>query len=74
MSNNYVPRMRTLPKAYAEIKKMDPDTAFTMRALRRMVINGELPTVEVASKKLINLDLLLDKLSCISENDVVNAS
>lgn len=74
MSNNYVPRMRTLPKAYAEIKKMDPDTAFTMRALRRMVINGELPTVEVASKKLINLDLLLDKLSCISENDVANAS
>lgn len=74
MSNNYVPRMRTLPKAYAEIKKLDPDTAFTMRALRRMVINGELPTVEVASKKLINLDLLLDKLSCISENDVVNAS
>jgi hypothetical protein len=66
--------MRTLPKAYAEIKKMDPDTAFTMRALRRMVINGELPTVEVASKKLINLDLLLDKLSCISENDIVNAS
>lgn len=74
MSNNYVPRMRTLPKAYAEIKKMDPDTAFTMRALRRMVINGELPTVEVASKKLINLDLLLDKLSCIGENDVANAS
>lgn len=74
MSNNYVPRMRTLPKAYAEIKKMDPDTAFTMRALRRMVINGELPTVEVASKKLINLDLLLDKLSCISKNDVANAS
>lgn len=74
MSNNYVPRMRTLPKAYAEIKKLDPDTAFTMRALRRMVINGELPTVEVASKKLINLDLLLDKLSCISENDVANAS
>lgn len=74
MSNNYVPRMRTLPKAYAEIKKMDPDTAFTMRVLRRMVINGELPTVEVASKKLINLDLLLDKLSCISENDIVNAS
>lgn len=74
MSKNYVPRMRTLPKAYAEIKKLDPDTAFTMRALRRMVINGELPTVEVASKKLINLDLLLDKLSCISENDVANAS
>ena len=45
-----------------------------MRALRRMVINGELPTVEVASKKLINLDLLLDKLSCRSENDVANAS
>ena len=27
-----VPRLRTIPQAYEEITKDDPDTAFTMRA------------------------------------------
>ena len=61
-------RMRTIPKAYQEIKALDPNTDFTLRALRRMVSQGELPVVMVASKKLINLDLLLDKLSCYNDS------
>lgn len=61
-------RMRTIPKAFAEIKALDPNTDFTLRALRRMVKNGEIPTVQIASKKLINLDLLLDVLSCYNDN------
>ena len=63
-SNFYMPRLRTLPKAIEEIKKADPDTAMTMRALRRMVNTGEIPTVAVNSKKLINLDLLFKHISC----------
>jgi len=63
VNNKGLPRMRTIPKAYAEIKKLDPDTDFTIRALRRMVNNGEIPVVLIASKRLINLDILLDKLS-----------
>ena len=58
------PRMRTVPKAYEELKQLDPNTCFTLRALRRMVKNNEIPTVSVANKKLINFDLLLEKLSC----------
>lgn len=65
-----IPRMRTLPKAYAEIKALDPNTAFTMRALRRMVNTGELPVVQINSKKLINLDLLLNMLSCYTESAI----
>ena len=61
-------RMRTIPKAYAEIKALDPNTDFTLRALRRMVNNGEIPTVQIASKKLLNLDLLLDRLSCYNDS------
>ena len=61
---NSIPRLRTLPQAMEEIRKADPDTAMTMRALRRMVNTGELPTVAVNSKKLINLDLLLKHISC----------
>lgn len=63
-NNNRLPRMRTIPKAYEEIKKLDKDTCFTLRALRRMVNNGEIPVVQINSKKLINLDLLINKLSC----------
>ena len=61
------PRLRTIPQAYEEIKKYDPDTAFTIRALRRMVNTGELPTVAINSKRLINIDLLYDLFSFYNE-------
>ena len=61
-------RMRTIPKAFEEIKQVDPDTDLTLRALRRMVSNGEIPVVRISNKVLINLDLLLDKLSCYNDN------
>lgn len=63
-NNNRLPRMRTITKAYAEIKALDPDTDLTQRALRRMVANDEIPTTRIGNKHLINLDLLLDFLSC----------
>ena len=66
-------RMRTIPKAYEEIKALDPNTDLTLRALRRMVKNGEIPSVQIASKKLINLDLLLEVLSCYN-NDTTRVS
>ncbi len=55
-----VPRMRTLPEAAAELKRMDENTAFTLTALRRMTKTGEIPTINVGSKKLINFDKLLE--------------
>lgn len=65
-NNNVIrtlPRVRTIPKAYAEIKALDSGTSFSMRALRRMVKSGEMPTVTVGNKQLINLDLLIQKIS-----------
>lgn len=55
-------RLRTLPEAIKEVKRLDPDTALTLTALRRMVKNGEIPYVAVASKRLICLDVLIEKL------------
>lgn len=70
MSNaNNVPRMRTVTNAVAEIKKIDPNTDFTERALRRMIAKEEIPVVSIGNKKLINLDLLIEKLSCVDYND-----
>ena len=63
-----LPRMRTIPKAYEEIKKIDPDTSISMRLLRKLVNSGQIPTVKVSNKILINFDLLLDLLSCYNDD------
>ena len=60
---NTLPRMRTIPKAYEEVKAADPQTSFTIRALRRLIKCGDIQTVRVGNKNLINLDLLFDTLS-----------
>lgn len=56
-------RMRTIPKAFEAVKQADPNTDLTLRALRRMVNNGSIPTVQVGRKRLVDLDLLFDTLS-----------
>ena len=63
-----VPRMRTLPEAFAELKKEDPSTAYTLRALRAAVNKGEIPVVSVGNKRLINLDNLYEILNMPSYN------
>lgn len=71
-----IPRMRTVPEAFRELKKADPDTAYTLRALRADVNNGKIPFVQVGNggtKRLINLDQLFAMLgapSCLpGQND-----
>ncbi len=56
------PRMRTIPEAAAELKRLDKNTAITLCALRRMVKTGELPSVAIASKRLVNINQLLEML------------
>lgn len=68
---NTLPRMRTIPKAYEEVKAADPQTSFTIRALRRLIKCGDIQTVRVGNKNLINLDLLFDYLSCYN-NGAIN--
>lgn len=53
-----LPRMRTIPKAAAEIREKDPETHLTVTVLRRMVKAGVIPTVQVGKSPLINLDTL----------------
>ena len=58
-----VPRMRTIGEAIRAIREADPGTAFTERALRRLVVSGAVPSVKVGAKYLVNLDLLLEQLT-----------
>ena len=59
-----LPRMRTIPQAFKEIKSIDPNTSITVSVLRRLVKEGAIETVQVANKRLLNLDLLFNRLSC----------
>ena len=53
-----MPRMRTIKQAMAHIKVIDPDSALTETALRRMVTTGRLTSVRVGAKYLVDLDAL----------------
>ncbi len=53
-----MPRMRTIEQAAARLAGIDPETAFTKTALRRLVVTGQLPSVRVGQKYLVNLDVL----------------
>lgn len=51
-------RMRTIEGAALYLKNLDPFTALTKTALRRLVVSGELPCVHVGQKYLIALEVL----------------
>ena len=51
-----IPRMRTVPEAFRELKEADPNTAYTLRAFRAAVNRGEIPVVLVGNKRLVKLD------------------
>lgn len=65
---NELPRMRTIPKAYEQLKKIDPESCITMRSLRKMVKCGDIPTVKIGNKTLINYDLFCQALSCYNND------
>ena len=68
--DNKIPRMRTIPKAYNEIITLDPSTCFTITLLRKMVKTGDIPSVKVNNKVLVNVDLLIEKLNDYCYNSI----
>ena len=65
--SNIKVRMRTIPKAYEAIKELDPDTDFSIRMLRQIIKSGDIPTIKISNKTLVNLDLIIDRLSCYND-------
>lgn len=55
-----IPRMRTVNEAAQELKALDPHTAMTPYHIRRLCLDGILPTVKAEKKILINLDALIE--------------
>lgn len=51
-------RMRGIEQAYKELKAMDPETELTPTGFRRLVTTGQIQSVKIGAKYLINLDVL----------------
>ena len=49
-------RMRVISEAFYQLKQDDPGTAITQCALRRMVKAGDIPSVQVGRKSLIDYE------------------
>ena len=62
-----MPKMRTIDQAAAWLRENDPECALTKTALRRLAVSGELPSVRVGQKYLINLETLVDFLRGMKE-------
>ena len=62
-------RMRTIPQAAAYIQELDPGTALTKTAIRRMVLEGKLPFTAVGTKWLVALE---DLEAYLASGQVIN--
>ena len=50
-------RLRTINKAYDEIKARDPDTAISRRMFRDIVRSGAIPSIERGNRSLVDVDV-----------------
>ncbi len=51
-------KIRTLDKAIKELKENDPNCDLTLSALRRKVLNNEIPYSKSGNKYLVDLETL----------------
>ena len=56
-------RMRGIDAAYDFLKAADPETELTPTGFRRLVVTGQIQSVKVGTKYLVNLDKLEEFLA-----------
>lgn len=57
-----IPKLRTINGAYAALKELDPSTAISTSAIRKLVKSGQLPAIYSGNRTYINMDILTDLL------------
>lgn len=53
-------RIRTIEKAFDEIRKIDPNTCITKHFIRNLILEGALPYRKTGNRYLIDLDSLIN--------------
>ena len=51
-------KYRTIQQAFECIKALDAGTAITYHALRQLVVSGQIPSMRIGKKYVIDLDVL----------------
>lgn len=51
-------RLRTIPKAVAELKAKDPNTSVSNHALRRWILDGHIPCIKVGKNYVVSMDAI----------------
>ena len=64
-----MPRMWLAHEIHQDMRALDPNTALTKGAIRRLANNGTIPSVRIGRKILINYDCLLEYLSTPAKVD-----
>lgn len=59
-----IPTMRTIDQASTYIRQIDPNTAITKTALRRLVVSGKIPSRRVGQKYLVSIEAVSEFLNC----------
>ena len=55
-------RIRTIDKAFEEIRQTDPNTCLTKHRIRQLVLNGDIPSQKAGNRYLFDLDRLIERL------------
>jgi hypothetical protein len=56
-------RLRTINEAYNFLKEQDPGTSISPYFIRKMIVDGQVPSFKVGKKYLLDVDALLDHLA-----------
>ena len=64
-----IPRMRIATDVLAEIKALDPDTRITLHYIRSIINQGKVPVRKAGTKKLVDVDKVLEYLAHWDENE-----
>ena len=56
-------KVRTITQAAKWVKEIDPESALTQTAIRRLVISGEIPSRRAGNKYLLDLDILSEYMA-----------
>ena len=51
-------RVRTIEQLYAEVKRIDPESALSRTGLRRLVVSGAIPSRKAGNKYLVTVEAL----------------
>ena len=58
-----IPKMRTVNEAAQELEQLDPNPAMSPYHIRRLCLDGVLPTVRAGKKLLLDLNLLVEYMT-----------